>query len=299
MKTFLITGASGLIGSRFIKDISKRAYRYFAVSSNPERAIKILNDPVMVLGFDEIEKIKTEKIDVIINLAGSNIGSGRWTEKRRNQIYFSRVNATKKIVDLALNLETKPDLIISSSGIDYYGDTGSKFVDENFPSGNSFLSKVCRDWEKEAMKAEDRMIRVVTMRTGVVIAKNAPAVKKILTPYRFFVGGPLGSGEQYFSWIHIDDLISLMLFVSEHKEITGPVNAVSPNPLKMNELSETIGKVMGKPSVLRVPEFMLKIIMGEASELVLSSHRVVPAKAEQYGFKFQFTDFSEAVKNIL
>ncbi|MCX7878312.1 MAG: TIGR01777 family oxidoreductase [Ignavibacteria bacterium] len=299
MKTFLITGATGLIGRNLISEIRKRNYSYIVLSRSPDKARQSIKDALMILSYDEIEKIKNEKVDVVINLAGSNIGEGRWTEKRKRLIKGSRINITSKLTELIRNMEQKPELLISSSGIDYYGDTGDKIVNEDFHSGKGFLADVCKEWESEAMKASECGVRVVIIRTGVVIEENAPAVKKILMPYRFFIGGPLGSGKQYFSWIHISDLVKLILFIFENRKITGPVNAVSPSPVTMNELAKTVGKLMRRPSILRVPETLLKLIMGEASELVISSHRVIPEKAQTNGFVFSFREISDALRDIL
>ena len=296
--TYLITGATGLIGSHLIRQILNRGENYIVLSSDKDSAGRKLTRYSKLLSYPEIHDLINDKIDVIINLAGYNIGEGRWTAKRKKLIYDSRIKTTASIIELISVMKEKPQLLISASGVDYYISSDSK-VTEDSPNADTFLGKVCRDWENEALKAEGFGVRTVIMRTGFVIARNSKALKRLITPYKLFLGGTIGSGNQYFSWIHIDDLIRLYFFVSEMPQITGPVNAVSPSAVTMRKLSATIGEILSRPSFMRIPGFIIKTAMGESSQLILSSRNVEPAKAVQNGFRFKYENIYDALSESL
>jgi uncharacterized protein len=298
-KTFLITGATGLIGKYLVKSILTNGDTVIALSTNVEKAKLSLPGVNTIVNFNDHLSLKNESIDAIINLAGANLGSKHWTEKAKKEFYDSRINVTGKVVDLISKMDKKPEVLVSASGIDIYGDRGEEDIYEEDKLANTFLANLCRDWEAEALKAEEYGVRVVLMRTALVLAKESSALKKLVLPFRFFTGGYIGSGKQYVSWIHIDDLVAMYLYASENHSIKGAINTSSPEPLSMKEFSHVIGKVLIRSSWLNVPSFLIKIILGEMSEVVLTGRKALPKKILDAGFKFKYTNLSNALTDLL
>jgi uncharacterized protein len=189
--------------------------------------------------------------------------------------------------------------LLSTSGVGYYGFTADEELDENSPSGNDFMAQLARDWEKEAYRAREKGVRVVTTRFGVVLGKDGGALGQMIRPFRFFVGGPLGSGEQWFSWIHIEDLIRAALFVMSRPDIDGPVNFAAPGPIRNKDLAKTIGSVLRRPSFMPAPGFMIRLVLGEFGSVILKGQRVVPGVLQSKGFNFNFPDMETALRNLL
>lgn len=297
-KTFLITGATGLIGGHLTNALIGIGEDVIVATTNVENAKQKLKTVKRFINLQDYLSLKDEKIDVIINLAGVSVGDKRWDNEFKNKILRSRVDATKMMIELISVMNQKPELLINSSGIDYYGDTGDTIVDENSPPGNLFLSEVCKQWEAEAAKAGQYGTRVVMFRTGFVMAKDSKAVKRLVMPYRFFAGGPTGSGQQYMPWIHIDDVTGMFLFAADNKEISGAVNMCSPNPDKMKIFSRNLGKAIGRPSWFPVPAFMLKLVIGQMAEVILTGRRAIPKKILEAGYKFQFENSLDAWKEV-
>lgn len=294
-RTILITGATGLIGRHLVKKLSARGDKVIALSTKGAAAGKILPEAYKSVGWDDYLSLSNEKIYGIINLAGMNLAGKRWNWTVKKQMYDSRIVNTATLVHLIHKMETKPDVLVSASGVDFYGDTGDKNIYEDSPPGNGYASRLCVDWEKYAMNAEEYGVRVVTLRTGVVIAHDSPGIKKMLLPFKLFVGGAPGSGKQYMSWIHIDDITDIYLFALENKNMKGVFNAAAPNPVTMNEFCRTLGGLIHRPSFMPVPAFALKILFGEVSELLLSGRKALPDKLMKLGYKFQFTNLKEAL----
>lgn len=297
-KTILMTGATGMIGGYLIAALTARGYEVIALSTHPESAQRKLKNVKRIVKMDEYLSLKDEKIDVIINLAGANVGSKRWSDEFKKEIYNSRVDTTQKMVELISHMKNKPEVLINMSGSDYYGDAGDAILDESGPNGNTFLAQVTKAWEAEAFKAEQYGVRVAAIRTGFVIAKGSEAVDKLTLPYKFFVGGPVGSGKQYMSWIHIDDVVGVVLFLIDTNTINGPVNNAAPNPETMKDFSKHVGKAMGRPSIFRVPAFIVKMLTGEMGEVVLTGRRAVPRKLMDAGYKFKFAHAIDAWKSV-
>ncbi len=298
-KTILITGATGLIGSYISRAIVNRGDEFIALSTDPKTARRKLPGAGKIAGFGDLDSLKDEKIDAVINLAGANLGSKRWNERSKKEFYDSRINTTRLLVELISKIKNRPEVLVSASGVDYYGERGSEDVYEETPPAGDYPGTLTRDWEAEAFKAAPFGIRVVTLRTGFVIARNSDAVKKITMPYKFFVGGPLGTGRQYVSWIHIDDIAGIYLFAVDNSNVFGAVNAAAPNPVTMKEFSRDIGKALHRPALFPVPSFALKLIAGEMANVVLSGRKALPRKIMELGYRFRFNDAADAWKDVL
>jgi uncharacterized protein (TIGR01777 family) len=232
----------------------------------------------------------------VINLAGEPIAAKRWTEQQKREIRASRIETTASIVKAIANAEQKPGFLINASAIGYYGPRGDEVISEEAPPGTDFLAQVCRDWEGEAKNAERLGLRVVCVRTGIVLGRGGGALAKMVPPFKFFMGGPLGSGNQWMSWIHLEDEVGLMLHLIEHSEASGSFNATSPNPVRMKEFCQNLGRVMGRPSWAPVPAFALRILLGEMAEMLLTGQRAVPAAAQRLGYDFRYPGLYDALR---
>jgi len=237
--------------------------------------------------------------DAVVNLAGAGIGDHRWTAARKQIIIGSRLAATNALVEAIGKAKRKPEVMINMSAIGYYGSHGDEVVTESDSPGTDFLATTTKQWEDAARKVEAHGIRRVVLRTGIVLEDGGGALARLLTPFRLFVGGPLGSGKQWFSWIHRDDVIGLFAFALENKNVKGVMNATAPEPLTNREFCATLGKVMGRPSWAPVPAFVLKIILGEMSMMVLTGQKVMPVAAEKAGYKFKYRKAEAALAAIL
>ena len=234
--------------------------------------------------------------DGVINLAGEPIAAKRWTESQKHRIYLSRIDATRSIVEAVAKANRKPAFLLNGSAVGYYGPHGDEIVTEETPAGSDFLSSVCRAWEEEARKAEPLGIRVIRLRTGIVLGPRGGALAKMVLPFKLFIGGPLGSGAQWMPWIHLEDEIGLMLHLIEAPQCAGPVNATAPNPATMREFCQTLGKVMRRPSWAPVPGFALRLMLGEMADMLLTGQRAVPAAAQKLGYPFRYPNLSDALK---
>ena len=232
----------------------------------------------------------------VINLAGEPIAAKRWTEDQKQKIRASRIETTNSLVGAIAKAKQKPAILINASATGYYGPRGDETINEEARPGTDFLGQICRDWEEEAKKAERLGLRVVRVRTGIVLGRGGGALAKMGPPFRFFVGGPLGSGTQWMSWIHLEDEIGLILHLIEHSEARGPFNATAPNPVRMKEFCQTLGRVMGRPSWAPVPAFALRILLGEMAEMLLTGQRVLPAAAQRLGYEFRYPHLYDALK---
>jgi hypothetical protein len=297
----LITGATGFIGRRLLAKLE----RPVVLSRNVAQAEKKLERlGVRIAAWNPEEGPPAsgafERSDVIFHLAGEPVAAGRWTEKKKNRIRESRVIGTRNLVAGLRGLADKPKVLISASAIGYYGSRGDEELGEHSPPGHDFLAEVCAGWEQEALAARELGIRVVPIRIGVVLGEKGGALAKMLTPFKLGLGSPLGSGEQYMSWVHIDDLVELMLFAAREPSIHGPLNGVAPHPLTNREFTTTLGRVLGRPTFMpAVPAFALKTLVGEFGQVLLDSQRVLPRAALAAGFAFRFRDLEPALRDVL
>lgn len=298
-KNILITGGTGFIGKFLVSELLKAGHFITIITRNPQKYSEKQADNRNYIGWDDDLVSVMNKIDVVINLAGENLFGKRWSEAVKKKIYDSRIDATKNLVDAIVKAKTAPELFISASGVGIYGDKGDTILDEASKTGDDFLARVCVDWEKESQKAISAGTRVVNPRIGVVLEPSGGMLEKMVLPFRMFVGGPIGSGEQYIPWIHIGDLCRAIIFPIENPELSGPYNSCSPEPVTMNELAKTLGRVMNRPSFFKVPEFVLNTVLGEAAQPALSSLRVQPKVLQVTGFAFEFEDLEEALADVV
>jgi hypothetical protein len=285
----VITGATGLVGHALTPHLTAMGHRVEGFSRPSDW------DP----DAGSISTARLQGADAVIHLAGENIASGRWTAARKNRILNSRTKGTRLLAEALAAMEQRPKVLVSASAVGFYGDRGNTVLDEDSESGAGFLPEVCREWERATAPAQARGIRVVNLRIGIVLSADGGALRKMLTPFRLGVAGPLGDGRQYMSWITLSDLCRAANHVLTTQSLTGPVNAVSPTPVTNREFTSALAKVLRRPAVLPAPRFALRLVLGELADALLASARVVPAKLLSTGFKFQDTDISMALgKNV-
>ncbi|MGB3755732.1 MAG: TIGR01777 family oxidoreductase [Rivularia sp. (in: cyanobacteria)] len=301
-----ITGATGFVGSRLVERLQKQATKILVLTRDTERARKLFPNnaypDVEITAYTPTVSGSWQNdiasCEGIVNLAGAPISEGRWTTERKQEILNSRKLTTQKIVEAITNSPTKPKVLVNASAVGYYGTSGTATFDENSPSGSDFLAQVCQDWEAEAQKVTDSDVRLVILRFGIVLGMGG-ALGKMITPFKLFAGGPIGSGEQWFSWIHLDDIVSLILQALTTPEMSGVYNATAPHPVRMAELSTTMGEVMNRPSWLPVPAFAIEAMLGDGAVVVLEGQKVSPQRTLKSGFTYNYSDLKPALEEIL
>lgn len=298
----LIFGGAGFVGRNLTEELLAKGYQVCVVTRNSQKTTNNLRNKVQVIEWDNNNPLPStndlNEIDVVINLAGESIGNRRWSNSVKQEILASRIKTTRAIVTAINNHIIQPKFLISASAVGYYGPRQDDEITEFEEAGQDFLAQVCRDWENEAYRVQSDLARVVTLRIGVVIG-NEGALNRMAMPFKFYIGGPLGTGNQWLSWIHIQDLTSIIRFLIEHQELTGPINATAPETVQMRTFCKVLGEVLHSPSWLPVPEFLLKVALGQMAEMLLYGQRVVPKKLIDVGFKFQFPELRSALKNAL
>ena len=249
-------------------------------------------------GFTDPEKL--EGIDAVVHLAGENVSGLRWTDDKKKAIRDSRVLGTRNVVDAISKLKNKPKVFVASSAIGFYGERGDEEVTESSAAGDNFLAEVSKAWEAESRRAEDAGIRTVLLRTGIVLSKDGGALSTMLLPFKLGVGGVVGSGKQWMSWISLPDEIDVINFVIDNENIRGAVNAVSPNPVTNHDFTKTLGEVLYRPTFLPLPEFAVSMVFGEMGDaLLLASTKVLPKRLQDAGFEFKFPDLKAAIENAV
>ena len=291
-----VTGASGLIGTALVPHLRSVGHEVQRLVRRPATAPdEIWWDPKA--GAVDLERL--QGVDAVIHLAGAGVGDHRWTDDYKREILDSRVDSTHTIVTAITSLDVKPRVLVSASAIGYYGDTGDRAVDETSPAGTGFLADVVRAWEASASPAASAGIRVVHPRTGLVVSGKGGAWARMFPLFKFGLGGKLGNGKQYWSWISLRDEVCALQFLMEQEHLSGPVNLTGPAPVTNAEVTSVMGKVMGRPTILPAPAFALKAVLGEFSTEVLGSSRVLPAVLEQAQFRFQDPTIESAVRTAL
>jgi uncharacterized protein len=296
--TYLVTGATGFIGTRLVKYLLARGDAVYYLAR--KRSTK-LPSQASFHQWDLREKPELNalsRIDVIFHLAGEPIAQ-RWSEKVKKQIYDSRIDGTRRLVGAIRELKHKPYSLISASAVGYYGDRGNEILTETAAPGHDFLAEVCRDWEREALHARELGTRVVPIRTAAVLGRNGGIMKAILPIFHLGVGGRLGNGKQWVSWIHIDDLVRLLVFAADNASVTGVLNASSPQPVTNAQFTNALGLALHRPTFIPVPKLAAKLMMGEVADFLFNSVRVIPAAAEEAGFRFQHAAIEPALKAAL
>jgi uncharacterized protein (TIGR01777 family) len=293
----LITGATGLIGTALQKSLRQKGHDLLLASrKEPKDSSYIQWDPVN--GFAAPERL--EGIDAVIHLAGENLSALRWTDEKKKAIRDSRVLGTRNIVDTISDLKDRPRVLIAASATGFYGDRGDEELTETSKPGKNFLAEVCREWESEARRAEDSGVRTVLLRTGIVLSKEGGALGTMLMPFKLGLGGVVGDGKQWMSWVSLADHIEVINFALENENIRGAVNSVSPNPVTNKEFASVMGEVLYRPTFIPVPEFAVHLMFGEMGEaLLLDSTRVTPKRLTDAGFKFKFPELKKAIENAV
>jgi uncharacterized protein (TIGR01777 family) len=293
-----VTGASGLIGTAVSAALRADGHRVVPVVRRPvaegERAVRW--DPTSGM----IDRVALEGIDAVVHLAGAGIGDARWSDERKREILESRTRGTAVLTEALADLDQKPSVLVSGSAIGYYGDRGDEVLTEGSAPGDIFLSEVCVAWEAAAAPAIEAGIRVPFIRTGIVLSAHGGALKRTLPLFKAFVGGRLGSGRQWWSWISIDDEVASIRWLLDH-DIAGPVNLTAPEPVTNAEFTKTLGRVLGRPTVLPVPAFGPKLLLGGelAEQLLFASQRVLPTVLEEQNFPFAHRDLDTALRAVL
>lgn len=299
-----ITGGSGFIGRRLVARLLEQGDQVLVLTRRLEQARRILGESpnLKLLPYDPYQPqawaAALEGYEGIVNLAGEPLASSRWTETKKKEIRRSRVETTQALVQALTSLNQKPQVMISSSAVGYYGShPAGEPLTETDPPAQDFLAEVCQAWEAAARPVEELGIRLAILRTGIVLGPDGGALGQMLAPFQFFIGGTIGSGKQWLSWIHREDWVSLVCFLLEQG--SGVFNATAPNPVQMEEFCRTLGQVLGRPSWLPVPELALELLLGEAAQVVLTGQKVIPQAALQMGFTFQYPQLKEALRQIL
>lgn len=295
----LITGGLGFVGTQLSVRLLERGHQVTVVDRSPEPHAYTPREVIYISGDSTLKGSWQEEIahqDGVINLAGTSI-FGRWNDKTKKLIYDSRILTTRNVVD-AMSPK-KGSVLCSTSAVGYYGFRNDELINEEGYPGDDFLARVCVDWENEAKMAADKGVRVAITRFGIVLGKTGGALGQMIPAFKKFVGGPLGSGYQWFSWIHMEDLLKAFMFVFENQEISGPVNFCSPNSVRNRELAKALGKILSRPSFLTTPGFMLRLVLGEFGSLLLEGQRVIPAKLLKHGFSFSYPDITGALEDVV
>jgi uncharacterized protein (TIGR01777 family) len=295
-----ITGASGFIGSLLADHLWNQRHHLLLLSRNPPRETDVTKqewvawNPSTKGGWQQA----LDGVDGIFNLAGEPIAAKRWTDAQKETIKSSRVQSTRALVNAIAIAKDKPKFLINASAVGYYGARGDETITEDTGPGNDYLSRVCVAWEEEARKAESYGVRVVLVRTGIVLDKGKGALAKMVPPFKVFAGGPLGSGNQWMPWIHIEDEIRLLLFLLENQNARGSFNATAPNPVTMAEFGKTLGNVLNRPSWATVPAGVLTLLVGEMAEMLLNGQRALPQAALKLGYEFRYPTLMPALQSL-
>ncbi|MBC1236610.1 TIGR01777 family oxidoreductase [Nostoc sp. 2RC] len=301
-----ITGATGFVGSRLIQRLHQEGHTILVLTRNTTFAQKVFPSGAFrnleIVAYTPTQSGSWQSAislcDAVVNLAGEPIGEGRWTPERKEEILNSRKLGTQKIVEAISSANPKPTVLVNASAIGYYGTSETASFDETSLSGNDFLAEVCQAWEAEAKKVKEAGVRLVILRFGIVLG-NGGALAKMIPPFKLFAGGPIGSGRQWFSWIHVDDLVNLILQALTKPEIEGVYNATAPNPVRMTELSHSLGEVMHRPSWLPVPGFAIEALLGDGAIVVLEGQKVLPKRTVETGFEYRYPNLKAALKEIV
>jgi len=297
-----ITGATGFIGKYLLEALLKDGITPVVLTRNVQSAQKSLGAAIEAHAWNPESELAPQKVlesvDAVIHLAGEGIANKRWSEKQKKKIMDSRVLGTRNLVSALNSLKgKKPKTVISASAIGFYGNRGSDVLNEKSLPGNGFLADVCLAWEQEAQKL-DPSFRLVTPRIGIVLGREGGALAKLLPLFKLGGGGPVGSGNQYMSWIHVRDVAGMLVFALKNESVRGAMNAVAPAPVTNAEFSKALGKAVHRPAFMPAPAFAIKLAMGELSVLVLHSQRVLPETAQQNGYQFQFADIQSALNDL-
>lgn len=285
----LVAGGTGFVGEPLCQALRAEGHKVLVVSRDPSHVGQ------RAISWDAVPAAVND-VDAIVNLAGEPLAAHRWGGAQKMRIIESRVSATRALVDAVGTAQSRPGVLVNASAVGFYGPHGDETLDETSGPGTGFLSKVCQAWEGEALRAEALGIRVVRLRLGIVLAADGGALAQMLPPFRRFVGGPLGDGKQWMSWIHRDDVTGLVLDTLAKDAYRGAVNATAPQPVTNRDFSQALGAALARPAILRAPAFALRLALGEMAEMLLTGQRVIPAVAQRLGYRFRYPQLTAALR---
>ena len=298
-----VTGATGLVGGALSQNLIQAGHQVVVLARNPKKAQDKIPQ-VEAVAWDATSGIfpgqALEGLDAVVHLAGEPLAAGRWTSRRKTMIVESRVAGTRNLVEAISRCQNPPRVLVNASAIGYYGSSEDQLFEEMSPPGQDFLSELCQQWESEARRASESGVRVVLARSGFILSTEGGALPRMLPPFKLCVGGPLGSGKQWMSWIHIKDEVEAIRYAIEKEEIEGPLNLTAPNPVTNADFTSALALALRRPAFFRVPGFVLRLMFGEmAQTLLLSGQRVVPRNLEKSGYRFHFSELSKALDDLL
>mgnify|MGYP006187495815 CR=1 FL=1 len=294
----LLTGGTGLIGRALCRHWHAQGHQLVVWSRQPEQVARLCGAGVRAIA--RLEELADEHLDAVVNLAGAPIADRPWTRKRKALLWASRITLTEQLLAWLASREQKPRVLLSGSAVGWYGDGGERELDEDSTQvTDDFAAQLCGAWEETALRAEELGIRVVLLRTGLVLARDGGFLKRLLLPFKLGLGGPIGTGRQWMPWIHLQDQIGLIDFLLQHDTARGPYNACAPSPARNLDFSRALGRAWHRPALLPMPAWVLRLGLGELSGLLLGGQRALPERLTAAGFTFRFTDLDEALNDLL
>jgi uncharacterized protein len=298
----IITGGTGLLGRPLCAALIQKGHEVVVLSRNPDQA-KAMPAGVNMAAWDGKSANGwghlADGVGAIVNLAGEGLADGRWSDERKARIVRSRIDAGRAVVQAVQQAANKPAVVLQSSAVGYYGPRQDEIITEASGPGSDFLARLCFDWEASTAAVEKFGVRRPVIRTGIVLSNEGGAFPKLVLPFRLFAGGPIGSGKQWYPWIHIEDEVRAILFLLEHESATGPFNLTAPAPLTNKELAATIGKVMGRPALFPAPGLAMRMVFGEMATVLLDGQRAIPQRLQECGFTFTYPTAEEALRDLL
>jgi hypothetical protein len=302
-KKIIITGATGFIGKKLSKALIDRGEQVTIFTQSIEKGRAEIQNAYEYVKWNYKNpnewRQHLDGKDAVIHLAGANLFARRWNKEYKKLIMESREISSRNIIEAISKAKKKPSIFICSSAVGYYGESGDSTLTEDSSNGNDFLASVCKEWESSAAEVEKLGVRRVSIRTGLILSIEEGPLKEMLLPFKLFVGGPLGNGKQWFPWIHIEDIIGIYLFALDNDGLKGSVNATAPNPVRMKEFTQALGKILHRPSFFSVPELVLRVVLGEFASAVTASLRVIPKKLKDINYKFRFERLEEALRDLI